>query len=76
MQRQHDYGNFRHNVTKPRLVGPVLEDRPPLAKDRVRYFGEPIAIVVADNMAKAKEAAGLVNVEYEPLLQVMMAPAG
>lgn len=51
----------------PRLVGPVLEDRPPLAKDRVRYFGEPIAVVVADNPAKAKEAAGLASVDYEPL---------
>ena len=51
----------------PRLVGPSLEDRPPLATDRVRYFGEPIAIVVADSPAKAKEGAGLVTVEYEPL---------
>jgi CO/xanthine dehydrogenase Mo-binding subunit len=51
----------------PRLVGPLLEDRPPLANSRVRYFGEPVAIVVADSPAKAKEAAGLVNVVYEPL---------
>lgn len=51
----------------PRLMGPVLEDRPPLAMDRVRYFGEPIAVVVAYSQAKAKEAAGLVSVEYEPL---------
>ncbi len=51
----------------PRLIGPILEDRPPLAIDRVRYFGEPIAIVVADSLSKAKEAAGKVYVEYEPL---------
>lgn len=51
----------------PRLVGPILEDRPPLANEKVRYFGEPIAIVVADSPAKAKEAAGLVKVEYQPL---------
>lgn len=50
-----------------RLVGPVLEDRPPLAFDRARYFGEPLAIVIADSLAKAKEAAGRVNVNYEPL---------
>lgn len=54
----------------PHLVGPVLEDRPPLATDKVRYFGEPIAIVVADSLAKAKEAAGLVTVEYVPLSPV------
>ncbi|MDD3653137.1 MAG: xanthine dehydrogenase family protein molybdopterin-binding subunit [Desulfotomaculaceae bacterium] len=51
----------------PRLTGPVLEDRPPLAIGRVRYFGEPIAIVVADSLTRAKEAAGLVYVEYQPL---------
>ncbi len=51
----------------PLLVGPSLEDRPPLALDRVRYFGEPVAIVVADSPAGAKEAAGLVHVQYEPL---------
>ncbi|MDX9870931.1 MAG: xanthine dehydrogenase family protein molybdopterin-binding subunit [Clostridia bacterium] len=50
-----------------RLTGPALEDRPPLAADRVRYFGEPVAIVVANSPVQAKEAAGMVKVTYEPL---------
>jgi CO/xanthine dehydrogenase Mo-binding subunit len=49
------------------LCGPVIEDRPPLAKDMVRYFGEPIAVVIAHSEAQAKEAAGMVKVEYNPL---------
>lgn len=51
----------------PRLIGPTLEDQTPLAIDKVRYFGEPIAVVIADTLAKAKEAAGRVLVEYQPL---------
>ena len=48
---------------------PMLRATPqlPLARDRVRYVGEPVAIVVARNRAEAEDAAELVNIEYEPL---------
>jgi len=49
------------------LYGPMIEDRPPIARGKVRYFGEPVAVVVADSEEKAKEAAGKVMVEYSPL---------
>ncbi len=49
------------------LCGEVLEDRPPLARGRVRYCGEPVAVVVADCEAAAAEAAQAVRVDYEPL---------
>ena len=39
----------------------------PLARERVRYAGEPVALVVADTPARAQDAADLVRVEYEPL---------
>ena len=39
----------------------------PLARDKVRYVGEPVAIVVAIDRAHADEAAELAKVEYEPL---------
>lgn len=39
----------------------------PLAKDVVRYAGEPVAVVVADSRAIAEDAAELVWVEYEDL---------
>lgn len=54
-------------AASPKLTGPVLEDRPILALDKVRYFGEPIAVVVADSEALAKQAADLVKVQYQPL---------
>jgi carbon-monoxide dehydrogenase large subunit len=38
-----------------------------LAKDRVRYVGEPVAAVVAETRAQAEDAAELVDVGYEPL---------
>ncbi|HEX3047933.1 MAG TPA: xanthine dehydrogenase family protein molybdopterin-binding subunit [Bacillota bacterium] len=51
----------------PTMVGVLLSDRPPLATGKVRYFGEPIAVVVANSEAEARRAADLVKVEYEPL---------
>jgi carbon-monoxide dehydrogenase large subunit len=39
----------------------------PLATTRVRYVGEPVALVVASDRYVAEEAADLVAVEYEPL---------
>lgn len=41
--------------------------RPVLATDRVRYVGEPVALVVADSIAAAKDAAEAVVVQYDPL---------
>jgi carbon-monoxide dehydrogenase large subunit len=42
-------------------------DWPVLARDRVRFVGEAVAVVVASNRYVAEDAAGLVEVEYEPL---------
>ena len=39
--------------------------RPALASGRVRFVGEPVAIVVADTLAAARDAAELVEVDYE-----------
>jgi aerobic carbon-monoxide dehydrogenase large subunit len=39
----------------------------PLAKDKVRYVGEPVAVIVAVSRQIAEDAAPLVEVEYEPL---------
>ena len=40
---------------------------PVLARDRVRYVGDPVAMVIAETLAQAKDAAELVEVEYEAL---------
>src|SRR6266705_4676361 len=44
---------------------------PPLAKGRVRYVGEPVAAVVAENAYQARDAAELVEVDYDPLPAVV-----
>lgn len=49
------------------LTGEEIRDRPPLAFNKVRYHGEPVALVVADTIAIAKKAADLIHVQYKPL---------
>jgi carbon-monoxide dehydrogenase large subunit len=44
---------------------------PILARERVRYVGEPIALVAAASRAEAEDAAELVHVEYESLPVVL-----
>jgi aerobic carbon-monoxide dehydrogenase large subunit len=41
--------------------------RPILAVERVRHVGDPVALVVAESLAQAKDAAERVEVDYEPL---------
>ena len=38
-----------------------------LAKDRVRYLGEPVALIIAETQVQAMDAAELVSVDYAPL---------
>ncbi|WP_314590473.1 xanthine dehydrogenase family protein molybdopterin-binding subunit [Paenibacillus terrigena] len=51
----------------PVLTGSPLEDRPPIAIDKVRYYGEPVALVVAEQEHIAEMAALSIQVEYDPL---------
>lgn len=49
------------------LSGSILQDMPVLATGRVRYFGEPVAIVIADEEYEAASALKKITVEYKPL---------
>lgn len=40
---------------------------PPLAVGKVRHVGDPVAVVIAQSLAAARNAAELVAVDYEPL---------
>lgn len=44
---------------------------PILASERVRYVGEPVAAVLADSLVHAREAVGLVEIDYDPLPAVV-----
>ena len=41
--------------------------RPVLAIKRVRHVGDPVALVVAETLAQAKDAAELIAIDYDPL---------
>ena len=49
------------------LTGVTLQDRPILAMEKVRYYGEAIALVVADSEDIAEKACEAILVEYEDL---------
>jgi len=58
-------------VPGKKLYGLEFPDQPVLAIDRVRYFGEAVAIVAAEEPEQARRAAAAVRVEYEPLEPVV-----
>ena len=55
------------DVPGAKLYGLEFPDQPVLAIDRVRYFGEPVALVAAEHPEEARRAAERIRVEYEPL---------
>ncbi len=48
-------------------IGYALPDQPLLANVKVRFSGEAIALVAAENPSIAEEAAEMVSVDYKPL---------
>jgi CO/xanthine dehydrogenase Mo-binding subunit len=47
--------------------GLYFRDRPVIALDKVRYAGEPVAAVAAEDEYTAEEALDLIDVDYDPL---------
>jgi carbon-monoxide dehydrogenase large subunit len=56
-------------VPPPPIPGLVFNQRTqaPLAKDKVRHVGEPVAIVIAQSRYLAEDAVARIEVDYEPL---------
>jgi CO/xanthine dehydrogenase Mo-binding subunit len=59
------------DVPGRKTYGLEFPDQPVLAIDRVRYFGEPVAVVAAEHPEQARRAAERIVVEYEPLPPVV-----
>jgi xanthine dehydrogenase D subunit len=55
------------DVPGVKLYGLEIADQPVLASDRVRYWGEAVALVAADHPEQARRAAQMVLVDYEVL---------
>jgi carbon-monoxide dehydrogenase large subunit len=65
-------GTMRMTLKRKRPDGTPMFAPPHrgLVRDRVRYVGDPVALVVAQTRAQAEDAAERVRVEYEPLPSV------
>jgi len=59
------------DVPGAKRYGLEFADQPVLAMERVRYFGEPVALVAAEHPEQARRAAERIVVEYEPLTPVV-----
>jgi xanthine dehydrogenase D subunit len=55
------------DVPGKKTYGLEFADQPVLAADRVRYAGEPVAVLAAVDPETARRAAGLIAVDYEVL---------
>jgi aerobic carbon-monoxide dehydrogenase large subunit len=58
------------NVAVAVPLGHIAEGmgcRGQLAEDKVRFYGDPVAIVIADDAYTARDAVDLIDIDYEPL---------
>jgi aerobic carbon-monoxide dehydrogenase large subunit len=71
------YGGLKCNLPlKSRDGSPIrYKPRPALPTDKVRFVGDPVACVIAETVAQAKDAAETVALDIEPLPAVMSARA-
>ncbi len=67
------YGALKCNMPlKSRDGSPIrYNPRPALASDKVRFVGDPVACVIAETVAQAKDGAEAVVVDIEPLAPVL-----
>ena len=69
------YGGLKCNLPLKSRDGTPIRymPRPALAGDKVRYVGDPVACVIAESIAQAKDAAEAVALDIEPLPAVISA---
>ncbi len=69
------YGNFVSRMPLKSKDGtPLLQsNKPILAVGKVRFVGDPVAVVVAETLAQAKDAAEAVSLDIDPLPAVTRA---
>ena len=60
-------GNIPIAAPLPPHITEGMGRRPPLADGKVRFYGDPVAVVIADDRYIARDAIDLIDVDYEPL---------
>src|SRR5215471_13659243 len=75
--RRRGLGTLTPGVRRRRRNGApaFVCSQPLLARDRVRYVGDAVAFIAAETLNHAKDAAELIEIEYEPLPAVISAEA-
>ena len=70
-----DLGPLPCTVPVASLAPMIVPPRLALASGRARHVGDPVAFVVAETRAAARDAAELVGVDWQPLPSVVDGPA-
>jgi aerobic carbon-monoxide dehydrogenase large subunit len=67
------YGGLKSNLPFKNRDGSDMRRprRPALATDKVRFVGDPVAVVVTETLAQAKDATEAVAIDVEPLPAVV-----
>lgn len=73
---RNDLVNVAPILTRSAMPGYKLSEFHPLAADKVRFVGEPVAMCIAPTRAAAEDLAELVDVEYEELPAIASSAAG
>ncbi len=60
-------------AVRPRGLATIATPHWPMPHETVRFVGEPVAIMVAETIAAAHDAAGQLEIAYEPLPAVVRA---
>src|SRR5262245_8757765 len=63
---QRPWAHRKRRDGSPMFISP----QPYLARERVRYIGDPVALIVAETLDQAKDAAEAIEVEYQELPSV------
>jgi CO/xanthine dehydrogenase Mo-binding subunit len=59
------------DIPGKKRVGTIIKDQPILAEDKVRYKGDPIALVAAETEDEAEETLGHIKIHYEELEPIL-----
>ena len=68
--RAEDFATVMAEIPQTKLdtmPGHVSPPQPPLVAETIRYQGEPVAVVAAETLARAVDAAEVVTLDYETL---------
>src|SRR5947199_9213999 len=60
-------GNIPIAAPLPGNISNGMGRRGPLAEGKVRFYGDPVAVVIADDRYTARDALDLIEIDYEPL---------